>query len=237
MITVFISALKVIFLLGFLVGIHEGGHFLVAKLCKVKVNEFSIGFGPAILKWQGTETKYALRIIPLGGFVSLEGEEAQFSDEERAFCNASILKRIAIVSAGAIVNIIFALIAYLIISGSFESTRIFAKVTLEGVISIFTNRITASDLTGPIGISKIVAQTNGIKQFCYVLAVISMSLGVTNLIPFPPLDGGKILLLLIEAVRRKKLKAETEAKISLIGLAILLTLSILVAYNDIINIF
>ena len=74
MITVFISALKVIFLLGFLVGIHEGGHFLVAKLCKVKVNEFSIGFGPAILKWQGKETKYALRIIPLGGFVSLEGE-------------------------------------------------------------------------------------------------------------------------------------------------------------------
>ena len=70
-----------------------------------------------------------------------------------------------------------------------------------------------------------------------MLAVISMSLGVTNLIPFPPLDGGKILLLLIEAVRRKKLKAETEAKISLIGLAILLTLSILVAYNDIINIF
>ena len=51
------------------------GHFTVAKLCKVKVNEFAIGFGPTILKKQGKETKYALRLIPLGGFVSMEGEE------------------------------------------------------------------------------------------------------------------------------------------------------------------
>ena len=67
MISVFISALKIIFLLGFLIFIHEGGHFLVAKLCRVKVNEFAIGFGPTILKWQGKETKYALRLIPLRG--------------------------------------------------------------------------------------------------------------------------------------------------------------------------
>lgn len=49
--------------------IHEGGHFLVAKLCKVKVNEFAIGFGPTIWRKQGKQTKYALRLIPLGGFV------------------------------------------------------------------------------------------------------------------------------------------------------------------------
>ena len=60
-----ISALKIIFLLGFLILIHEGGHFLVAKLCKVKVNEFAIGFGPVIWKKQGKETKYQLRLIPL----------------------------------------------------------------------------------------------------------------------------------------------------------------------------
>lgn len=61
----FINTIKIIFLLGFLVFIHEGGHFLVAKLCKVKVNEFAIGFGPTIWKKQGKETKYALRLIPL----------------------------------------------------------------------------------------------------------------------------------------------------------------------------
>ena len=65
LITFIISAIKIIVLLGFLIIIHELGHFLVAKLCKVKVNEFSIGFGPGIWKKQGKETKYSLRAIPL----------------------------------------------------------------------------------------------------------------------------------------------------------------------------
>jgi regulator of sigma E protease len=63
-----ISAIKIIILLGFLIFIHELGHFTVAKLCKVKVNEFAIGFGPTIWKKQGTETKYALRLVPLRRF-------------------------------------------------------------------------------------------------------------------------------------------------------------------------
>ena len=65
MITFIINAIKIIFVLGFLVFIHEGGHFLVAKLCKVKVNEFAIGFGPTIWKKQGKQTRYALRLFPL----------------------------------------------------------------------------------------------------------------------------------------------------------------------------
>ena len=81
-----LNALKIIFLLGFLIFIHEGGHFLVAKLCKVKVNEFAIGFGPTIIKKQGKETKYAIRLIPLGGFVSMEGEDEE-SNNERSFSN------------------------------------------------------------------------------------------------------------------------------------------------------
>ena len=88
-----------------------------------------------------------------------------------------------------------------------------------------------------MGISEVVAKTSGIKDFIYILAVISMSLGVTNLLPFPPLDGGKILLILIEAIRKKPLKQEIELKIQLIGFALLITLSIIVTYNDIIRIF
>ena len=98
MLNFIISAIKIIFVLGFLIFIHEGGHFLVAKLCKVRVNEFAIGFGPTIWKKQGKETKYALRLIPLGGFVSMEGEEER-SLEEGSFSKASIPKRIAIVVA------------------------------------------------------------------------------------------------------------------------------------------
>ena len=106
MISFILSAIKIIFLLGFLIFIHELGHFTVAKLCKVKVNEFAIGFGPAIWKKQGKQTKYALRLIPLGGFVSMEGEEER-SEESGSFSKASIPKRIAIVAAGAIVNICY----------------------------------------------------------------------------------------------------------------------------------
>ena len=99
MIGFLINALKIIFLLGFLVLIHEGGHFLVAKLCKVKVNEFAIGFGPTLLSKTKGDTKYALHLIPLGGFVSMEGEEER-SDAEGSFSNAGVLRKIAIVFAG-----------------------------------------------------------------------------------------------------------------------------------------
>ena len=77
------------------------------------------------------------------------------------------------------------------------------------------------------------AQTSGIAEFIYILALISMSLGVTNLLPFPPLDGGKVVLLLIEGIRKKPLKESTEIKIQMLGFAILITLSILVTYNDV----
>ena len=79
-----LTAIKIIFLLGFLIIIHEGGHFLVAKLCKVRVNEFAIGFGPKIWSKQGKETRYELRLIPFGGFVNMEGEEER-SDAEGSF--------------------------------------------------------------------------------------------------------------------------------------------------------
>ena len=82
-----------------------------------------------------------------------------------------------------------------------------------------------------------VVETQGVMDFAYMLAVISVSLGVTNLLPFPPLDGGKILLLLIEAIRRKPLKQNTEIGIQMAGFFLLIGLSIFVTYNDIARIF
>ena len=114
MISVLITILKIGFILGFLVLIHEGGHFLVAKLCKIKVLEFAIGFGPTIWSKQGKETKYALRLIPIGGFVNMMGEEER-SEETGSFSKAGIPKRIAVVLAGGVVNIIFALIVYFVL--------------------------------------------------------------------------------------------------------------------------
>lgn len=414
--TIIISAIKIIFLLGFLIMIHEAGHLIVAKLCKVKVNEFAIGFGPTIWKKQGRETKYALRLIPLGGFCSMEGEEER-SENDGSFSKASIPKRIAIVAAGAIVNIVFAVIVYFILmstSNTFitnqvdstiegyaaqeiglqqndkitelngkkvknkydldkivkksngenlqlkidrngeileynikptevknRSTGIYLqedckiltvekgssaekqglkahdKITkinnieinndinklleiiqqegvntllitvkrgdqeinveltpdyistyylgvnlkqaentminhiiyavietkdfllsiIDNIKMIFTGGISMDQMMGPVGISEVVAKTNGLREFVYMLALISLSLGVTNLLPIPALDGGKILILLIEAIRRKPLNEKTEINIQLIGFSLLIGLSIYITYNDILRIF
>ena len=232
MILFLINAIKIIFLLGFLIFIHEGGHFLIAKLCKVKVNEFAIGFGPIIWKKEGKETKYALRLIPLGGFVSMEGEDEE-SENERSFSKASIPKRIAIVAAGAIVNILFGLVAYFILVAvvykdviiAFQATGGMVSSIFESLKMLFTGNIGIKDLSGPIGISNAVSNTTTLSNYIYIISVISVSLGVTNLLPIPALDGGKILLLIIEAIRRKPLKKETEIQIQLIGFSVLIALS------------
>lgn len=414
--TIIISALKIIFLLGFLILIHEAGHLIVAKLCKVKVNEFAIGFGPTIWKKQGKETKYALRLIPLGGFCSMEGEDER-SEDKKSFSQASIPKRIAIVIAGATVNIVFGLLVYFIlmstsntyitnqidttlegyvaneiglqqgdkivkinnknikskidlskimeksngeeinlkierngeileynikptevkskstgmyldnnckvltveknsaaekqglktndkiikvnnneINGNINKiaeimqqkdqntilvtierqkeqinieltpdnvssyylgitlkqsdktltnyliyggieTKEFAFSILKNVKQIFTGGVSVDQMMGPVGISEIVAKTNGFREFIYMLALISLSLGVTNLLPIPALDGGKILILIIEAIRRKPLNEKTEINIQLIGFSILIALSLYITYNDILRIF
>ena len=415
MIGFIISALKIIILLGFLIFIHELGHFLVAKLCKVKVNEFALGFGPVLFSKQGKETKYQIRAIPLGGFVSMEGEETR-SESAGAFNKVCIPKRIAIVAAGGLVNIIFALIVYMglqtymgnnvttqvdtctsgyaaenigiqpgdkivringkkvkkqadinkIVTESngeeltlqikrngqileyktspttveynstgiylesenstkiqgFDSTQSVQKQGLEigdtivsvnginvensstklseilqedlkneslnfivkrnnkevtidvtpikqkkyllgvklktadsdfltrtyyaflntgdfafsivdNIKMLFTGKVSTNDLMGPVGISSVVAKTNGLQEFIYILALISLSLGVTNLLPFPPLDGGKIVLLLIEAIRRKPLDEKYEVGIQMLGFGLMIILSVYVTFNDI----
>ena len=237
---IIITVLKIVIILGFLVLIHETGHFLVARLCKVKVNEFAIGFGPVIWQKETTRTKYALRLIPLGGFVSMLGEEER-SDEEGSFSKASIPKRIAIVAAGGVVNIIFAIILYIIlatiITGNFgiaiSAAGNFIMAMVESIKMIFTGGVTVNDLMGPIGISEVVAQTSTTIDFFYIMALISMSLGVTNLLPFPPLDGGKILIYIIEAIRRKPLKENFELKLQMAGFLLLIMLSVFVAFNDV----
>ena len=102
---------------GLIIFIHEFGHFIFAKLFKVKVNEFALGMGPTILKKQGKVTKYALRLFPIGGFVSMEGED-ESSEDEGAFCNKKLWQKMIITAAGATFNIILGiLICVLIIAG------------------------------------------------------------------------------------------------------------------------
>ena len=114
-----IPILIAVLFFGVIILIHEFGHFIFAKLFGVKVNEFAIGMGPTILKKQGKETKYALRLFPIGGFVSMEGEEEE-SKDSRAFCNQKTYKRMIIIAAGATLNIILGIIICFFLVGSEE---------------------------------------------------------------------------------------------------------------------
>ncbi len=330
-----INALKIIFLLGFLIFIHEGGHFLAAKLFKVKVEEFSIGFGPKIFKKKGKETNYSIGIIPFGGYVKMTGEMEK-SEEEGAFNKAKISHRILIVSAGAIVNIIFGIIVFFLLSlfsgynlsttvseilpeasqnlssmqigdkilkinnekirlksditkalensdgsevevivernneevklnvkpteysgvyvlgiqvalvdGSlkeklyyaFWETTDFVESIGESLVLLVTGNVKIEQMTGPIGISEMVVKSNGIYNFIYLLCLVSLSLGVTNLLPIPALDGGRIVLLIIEGIRGKALKEELELEIQSFGFLLLILFSIYISYKDILRIF
>lgn len=336
MINILLNIIKIAFLLGFLILIHEAGHFFVAKLFKVKVSEFAIGFGPIIWKKQGKETKYVLRLIPLGGFVNLLGEEESVN-EEGSFSKASRIKKICILLAGGTVNIIFGLLVYFILvatTGNFASTTVsqiienypaqiakieqgdeilkvndkkirlksdidnilakskgkdvkitikrnteilninvtptineetgkyflgiifkqakkdfinncyysfwntvyFSGSIVENVKELFIGNVGVDQLTGPVGISKVVVKTQNVSQFVYILALISLSLGVTNLLPFPPLDGGKILLLVVEKIIRRPIKESVNNAIQMTGFFIIMALAVLVTYNDVLKI-
>lgn len=101
--------LVAILFFGLLISIHELGHFTFAKLFKVKVNEFALGMGPAIFKKKKGETTYALRLLPIGGYVSMEGEDEESTDEN-AFNRKKVWQKLIIVAAGAIMNLILGVV-------------------------------------------------------------------------------------------------------------------------------
>ena len=120
-----------VLLFGFMIFIHEFGHFFTAKLCGIRVNEFAIGMGPTLLHLQKGETKYALRAFPIGGFCAMEGEDGESSDEH-AFYRKPVWQRMIVVVMGAVMNIIFGLVLMMILLGqqaAFNSTTVaaFAK--------------------------------------------------------------------------------------------------------------
>lgn len=120
---------------------------------------------------------------------------------------------------------------------AFNSTMDFSFSIIDNLKQLFTGHVSTDQLMGPVGISSVVSNTEGIKDYIYIISLISLSLGVTNLLPFPPLDGGKIVILLIEWIRKKPLKEKTEMSIQMLGFSILIVLSIYITYNDILKIF
>ena len=108
-----------ILLFSFLIFIHEFGHFITAKLSGVQVNEFAIFMGPAIFKKQIGETLYSIRLIPIGGYCAMEGEDED-TDNPRAFCRAKWWKRLIILVAGAAMNFIVGVLLFFIVFSNYK---------------------------------------------------------------------------------------------------------------------
>lgn len=106
---------------------HEMGHFLLAKWSGVRVNEFSLGMGPRLLHFTKGETEYSLRLFPIGGYCAMEGEDEE-SDDPKAFNHAKVYKRILIVAAGAIMNVLLGVILMACLLGTQER---FATTTVS----------------------------------------------------------------------------------------------------------
>lgn len=130
---------------GMIIFVHELGHFLSAKLFKVKVNEFALGMGPTIFKKKKGDTVYALRLFPIGGFVSMEGEDEN-SEDIGAFCNKKLWQRMIVLAAGAFCNIVFGVIlcAFLVGSGEYVGTNTILNF-YDGAVSNSAGGLTEND--------------------------------------------------------------------------------------------
>ncbi len=336
-----------ILIFSFIVFFHELGHFLLAKMNGVEVNEFAIGMGPAIYSREYKGTKYAVRIFPIGGFCAM-GEDDEATESPNNFNNKSVWARISVIAAGPVFNFILAFIFSVILtamvgydkpvvsgveegypaaeagiqagdtivkmggkrihlfrevsvynqfhqgeevavtyrrngeektvtltpkedkelgyerlgisSSGYEKAnlltalqygvyveRFWINTTLESLKMLVTGKVGIDQLSGPVGIVDVVddsykeSRSYGfmavLAQLLYIAILISANLGVMNLLPLPALDGGRLVFLFVEAVRRKRVPPEKEGYVHLVGIACLMILMVFVMFNDIRRVF
>lgn len=349
-----VTLLIAILIFGLIIGIHEFGHFIVAKLNHIQVNEFAIGMGPKLLHFRKGETTYSLRLFPIGGFCSMEGED-QSSENPNAFEKKAVWRRMLVVLAGAFMNLVlgFVLITVLLctstkipstviarfaettnsagetvtasesersglrvgdkiiaIDGSHilsatdliyklqttetdsydvtvkrdgarvvvenvkfhndntdglldfavegksknpvnvvtyaaKDTAATAKLIWMSLVELVSGKYSLQDLSGPVGTVSVIEQAASsgenllerVQSVMNLTIFITVNVGVFNLLPIPGLDGSRFVFLLIEAIRRKPVPKNREAKVHLIGMAALFLLMILVTVQDITRFF
>ena len=321
--SILITTVVSVFIFGLVVMIHELGHFICAKKAGIQVNEFSIGMGPALFSRVKNGTRYSIRALPVGGYVSMEGEDEELSEEEQfsdpeippeaktglPFPKVKVWKRIIVVAAGAVMNLVLGFVVLLLLfSGSdtlasrtvalveegsaveasglqvgdtivaVNGRRCFIandiiyefartqqgqadltvlrdgkRVQLDNVVfdtyeengvnqlvidfkvlgekktvgsvlkeagnwtlslgrmvvlsltDLITGRIAVNNLSGPVGIVSAISEASslGLSSLLMLLALITINLGIFNLLPNPALDGGRLVFLIIEAIRRR----------------------------------
>jgi len=245
-----ISLLSFIFVFSIIVLVHEFGHFFAARLSGVKVYEFSIGFpfSPRLLTiFRHRETSFTIRLLPLGGFVRFSEEDDK---DAKDLFGAPLLKRAFIMSAGSLCNILFAFLLFIPIFMIGKEIQFFDAACLSlkilrdiflGTITFFAGLFSGRGgmelLSGPVGIAAMAGQaaSGGLLNIFYFTGMLSVSLGIMNLIPFPALDGGQLIMLAYEAIIKRPLHIKTHQAMNLIGFALFLILTVIVTYKDIIR--
>ena len=313
-----------ILLFSLIIIIHELGHFTLAKLNGIRVDEFSLGMGPTLFGKEFKGTKFSLKLLPLGG-ACMMGEDDADDTSEGSFNSKSVWARISVIAAGPLFNFILALLMSAILVGAagyavpviqevesgssgseqglkkgdviteingkkihiyeefqlynltqfgdettkrmgftysaevekpgfFKSiqygaytAKYWVEYTLECLKMLLTGEVGVNQLSGPVGIVEVVNDTYDaaapsgwsavILSMMNLGILISANLGVMNLLPIPALDGGRLVFLLIEAVRRKRIAPEKEGMVHFIGFAALMALMVFVMYNDIMRLF
>ncbi|HLD18573.1 MAG TPA: site-2 protease family protein [Candidatus Nanoarchaeia archaeon] len=243
-----VSLLAFIAIFTLIVVVHEFGHFVTARKAGIKVYEFSIGFpfSPRLFTlFRHKETAFTVRLLPIGGFVSF----SQDGDEDTMeLFEASVNKRALVLSAGSLFNIIFALIVFVPVFAIGKHLNLIDAIglsvktvweilsgTIMFILNIFTGHGAMDGLSGPVGIAAMAGQaaSKGILNLFYFTGVLSVSLGIMNLLPLPALDGGHLIMLFIESIRKKPLSLKTYQVVTLVGLSLFLVLTIVVTYKDV----
>jgi len=181
-----ISIIAGILIFGFLIAIHEFGHFFTAKLCGVRVNEYAIGMGPALLQKQKGETIYSWRLFPVGGYCAMEGEEEDSADP-RALNQQGFWAKLLIFSAGALMNFLAGL---LIVAILYSGAKAFYEPTIVGFAE-------GCPLQSESGLQEgdTIYAINGERVYVYSDLSLLMGLNKTDTYDLTVLrDGGKVYL-------------------------------------------
>ena len=240
-----------IIIIGILVTVHELGHFLAAKYTGMRVDEFAIGFGPALWKKEKGETLYSLRLVPLGGYNKIAGMDPDDPVDERGFKSKSIGARILVVVAGAAMNFLCGAFTFAIIYFIWRDAGLFGSLwggflhmikvslwMLSGLWAIITGAAPA-DLAGPIGVVMATGDVaaRGMRALLNFFAFLSINLGLINLLPLPALDGGHFVLLILEGIRGKALPDKAMEYIQAAGIGIIIVITVFSTYKDLLRLW
>jgi regulator of sigma E protease len=244
-----------------LVVVHEFGHFIAARKAGVYVLEFSIGMGPLLYSHRGKETVFAVRALPIGGFCQMWGEDdadgelAEAYDlpedlpSSRSYLNVSKRRKLLILLAGPLMNMALALVilwaVYLFNGHGFLNSIVsgtklcvsFSGAIYQSLHQLIVGKASLNDFAGPVGMVGMVGQfaRYGVLSFLLFCSLISVNLGIINLLPFPALDGGQILVTLAEMLVRRDLSPKAAMILNGIGFACLMVFSVVIAVNDVLR--